>query len=318
MTRSSRLVATLSINAALVVGEIVGGVVAHSTGLLADAGHNLTDVAAVGLSLVAVRWAMRPRSDARSYGNQRATILAALTNAAFLAVVTVAIAALSVERLVHPVHVTGGIVIVVAGGALVANGVAALALTERSRDLNMRATRLHMVGDATASLAVLAAGVVVLVAGQWADRADPAASLVVAGIILIAAVRILRESASVLLESTPSDIDLAHLRGAVTGVTGVDEVHDLHVWSLSSDYRALSAHLVLSGHPTLEEAQAVVRRVRERVVRGFDIAHATLETECERCDDEAADPCGVDEHLHGARRLVTHPGRGATPSNRPA
>ncbi|HLW45126.1 MAG TPA: cation diffusion facilitator family transporter [Acidimicrobiales bacterium] len=311
--RSRRLVAAAAVNAVLVVAEIVAGVAAHSSALLSDAGHNLADVAAVGLSLAAVRWALRPRSEMRTYGNHRGTILAALANATVLAVVTVAIVALAVDRLLHPHAVHGVLMSAVAGGAVVVNGVAWLALREPGGDLNLQSAALHMVADAASSAAVVVAGIVVAVAGQGADLADPAASLAVAALILVQAVRVMRESADVLLESTPSDVDLAELRSALSSVEGVGDVHDLHVWSLSSDYRALSAHLVLTGHPSLEQAQQVGGEARRNVARRFGIAHTTFEMECERCDDELVDPCQVDETLS-----ATVPRRGATPSNHPA
>lgn len=295
MTRSARLRAALGINAALVAAEVVAGVVAHSTALLADAGHNLADVAAVVVALAAVRWALRPRSDARSFGNHRGTILAALGNAALLAVVTCAIAALGIDRLVHPAPVDGALEACVAGGALVANAVAAWVLRDPARDVSMRSVALHMFGDAAASGAAVVAGLFVVALGPAAERADPAASLAVAALVGFQAVRLVRESADVLLESTPADVDLAALRRTVTSVPGVGEVHDLHVWSLSSEYRALSAHLVLRGHPTLEAAQGVGGDVRERMLRDFGIAHTTFEMECERCDAKTADPCGMDD-----------------------
>jgi cobalt-zinc-cadmium efflux system protein len=306
MTRSSRLVAGLGLNGALVVGEVVAAALARSTVLLADAGHNLADVAALALSLAAVRWAMRPRSDTRSFGNHRATILAALANAALLAVVTFAVAALGVERVLHPVAVHGAVVAAVGGAALVVNGLAALLLVDRTRDLNMRGAFVHMAGDVLGSLGVVVAGVIVALAGQSAQLADPAASLAVCLLILVQAVGILRESSDVLLESTPTDVDLDRLRETVTAVPGVGEVHDLHVWSISSDYRALSAHLVLTGHPTLEQAQETGARVRDEVTRRFGIAHTTFELECERCVDEVVDPCAVDEHHAEPRAGVAH------------
>jgi cobalt-zinc-cadmium efflux system protein len=296
VTRTGRLVAALAVNAALVVGLAVAAGFAHSTGLLADAGHNLADVAAIALSLLAVRWALRPRSETRSFGNVRGTILAALLNAAALVAVTLAIVAVSVYRLVNPVQVRGGIVAVVAAAALVANAAAALFLHEGGRDLNMRSALLHMMGDVAASLCVLVAGVIIVATGGGAwNRLDPLASLVVAGIITYQAVDIVRESADVLLEATPSDVDLGALRAAINAVPGVGELHDLHVWSLSSEVRALSAHLVLTGHPTLEEAQVVAGRVRSAVEVPFDLVHTTFELECERCVDEVGDPCGMDD-----------------------
>lgn len=310
MSRTARLAVALVVNVALVAGQVVAGVVGHSTGLLADAGHNLTDVVAVAVSLVAVRWALRPRSEARTFGNLRGTILAALFNAGTLAVVTAAIVAESVYRLVHPEQVHGGIVVAVAAVAMVANAGSALVLHDGSHDLNMRSVLLHMAADVLASACVLVAGLVILATGGGAwDRADPVAALVVAALIVVQAVRLVRESADVLLESTPPDLDLATLRAAITGVRGVGEVHDLHVWSLSSDVRALSAHVVLTGHPTLEAAQEVGGRVRERVVEPFGIAHTTFELECERCVDDVGDPCGVDDAPTGHPALAGHRAR---------
>jgi cobalt-zinc-cadmium efflux system protein len=309
MSRSRRLGAALAVNAVLVVAEVAGGVDAHSTGLLSDAGHSLADVGSVVLSLAALRWSLRPRTELRTFGNHRGTILAALANATLLAVITLAILALSLYRLFHPVAVHGAVVGVVAGAALVLNGAAALALRDRTADLNMRSTALHMTADAAASAAVLVAGIIVATAGPGADRADPAAALLVGLLVLVQAIRVMRESADVLLESAPADVDVGVLRQALGAVPGIDDVHDLHVWSLSSDYRALSAHLVLSGHPSLEDAQRVGSAVRDRLARRFGIAHSTLEMECERCDDELPDPCASDELTEPRSPAPPAPGR---------
>lgn len=312
MTRSRRLGAALAVNAVLVVAEVAGGVGAHSAGLLSDAGHNLADVGSVVLALAALRWSLRPGTELRTYGNHRGTILAALANATLLTVITLAILGLSLYRLVHPVAVHGAVVGMVAGSALVLNGAAALVLRDRTAELNMRSTALHMTADAAASAAVLVAGIVVATAGPGADRADPAAALLVGLLVLVQAVRVMRESADVLLESAPADVDLTALRATVAAVPGVDEVHDLHVWSLSSDYRALSAHLVLGGHPSLEDAQRVGGAVRDGLARRFGIAHSTLEMECERCDDEVPQPCatdGLDETRPAGRRRGLAPFR---------
>jgi len=296
MTRTRRLVAALVINVLLVAGQLAAGIVAHSTGLLADAGHNLADVAAVTVSLLAARWALRPRSDERSFGNHRGTILAALWNSGTLVAVTLAIVAESAYRLADPERVDGLVVIVVAAAAMAANALAAVFLHDDHHDLNLRSALTHMTADVAASACVLVAGVIIVLTGGGAwDRADPVASLAVAVLIVVQAVRLMRESADVLLESTPTDVDLVSLRRTITEVGGVGEVHDLHVWSLSSEVRALSAHLVLTGHPTLEEAQTVATDVRGSVVGPFGIAHATFELECERCVEGFEDPCGVDE-----------------------
>jgi cobalt-zinc-cadmium efflux system protein len=314
-TRTRRLLIVLGLNLVLVLGQVVAGLVAHSLGLLADAGHNLTDAAGVVLSLWAVRLTLRPRTATRSFGLHRSTILAAFANAAVIAVVTVAIAVEAVRRLLHPSPVDGAIVVTVAAIALVLNGAAALAARDGTDDLNMRAMVLHAGGDAVASLAVLVAGAVIM-ADPGATWADPVASLVVAALIIVEALRLLRASVDVLLESTPAGVDLPSLTAAMAAVPGVAEVHDLHVWSLSGDVRALSAHVVLTGHPTLEEAQATGERVKAAVAGPHGIAHATVELECERCIDGDADPCLIDSLSDTDHPALTAPG--ADPARRSA
>ena len=293
MDRTRRIGISLGLNAALVVVQVAFGLVAHSSGLLADAGHNLADVGSLLLALVAARLVLRPPSAERSFGNHRATILAALANASLIAVVTVLIVVESVHRFGHPEPVRAGIVVAVASFGLVVNGVAVLLLRDGSKDLNMRSALLHMSGDALSSLAVVVAGIILLVAPA-ATWLDPLSALVVAAVIVYQASFVFRDSVAVLLESTPSDLDLAELRPTMAGVPGVSEVHDLHVWSLSSEMRVLSAHMVLTGHPTLEEAQAVGERVKRTIAEPFAISHSTLELECERCNDDDDDPCAME------------------------
>ncbi len=290
MTRTLRLTVSLALNVVLVAVQVGFGLGAHSVGLLADAGHNVTDVAVLVLSLLAVRFVMQPRSAERSFGNHRATILAALANAVIITAVTVIVVVESVRRYGHPEHVDAGVVVVVAAGALVVNAISVLVLRDRTGDLNMRSAMLHMLGDALASLAVLIAAAV-LIAVPSATWLDPTSALVVAAIIVWQATGVFRESISVLLESTPGDVDLPDLTAAMTAVEGVGEVHDLHVWSLSSEMRVLSAHVVLTGHPSLEEAQVVGERVKQAISGPFSISHSTLELECERCIDSQDDPC---------------------------
>ncbi|MEP6659819.1 MAG: cation diffusion facilitator family transporter [Acidimicrobiales bacterium] len=292
MDRSTRLRVALGINVALVVGQVIFGLTAHSVGLLADAGHNLSDVAALGVSLVAVVLAQRAANERKSFGYHRATILAAQVNAASILTVTGLLAWGAIVRLIHPADVEGTTVAIVAAVAFAANLATVRVLNDHSRDLNMRAALLHMVGDAAASVAVFAAGVVIAVTGGYA-RLDPIASLVVSALIAWRAVGLLRETTDVLLESTPENLDTAAILAAIAGTPGVESVHDLHTWSLSSEVAALSAHVVLDGHPSLEEAQVVAARVKTRLTREFTIAHATLEVECETCGVDERDPCAI-------------------------
>lgn len=297
MTRSARLTLALGLNLALVAAQVAFGLGAHSLGLLADAGHNLSDVAAVLVSLVAVRWARRAPTAERSYGYHRGTILAALANAAAILAVTVMIVYEGVRRLGDPEPVRGGLVVAVALTAFAINAASAMVLRDPGSDLNMASALLHMVGDAVASLGVAVAGLVILLTGRllWLD---PVVSMAIGLLIAVEALLLVRQAADVLLESTPRDVDLERLTSAMRTVEGVDGVHDLHVWSLSSEVRALSAHLVLAGHPSLEQAQEVGERVKHAIGPPFAIAHSTLELECEPCADCGQGPCGMDRGLN--------------------
>ena len=302
--RERRLMIALGFNGVIVVVQVVFGIIAGSLGLIADAGHNLTDVAALGASLVAVRWARRRPTPQRSFGYHRATILAAQANAASILGITVFILYEGVRRLLHPLPVSGGIVVVVAAVAAMANLGAALAVREthaghghggdHGGDLNMRSAMLHLMGDTAASVGVAIAGAVILATGglYWLD---PLVSMAIGCLIAYQAWKLLRATTDVLLESTPRGMRSADIIAVMAGVAGVEQVHDLHVWSLSSEVRALSAHIVLDGHPSLEEAQVVGAAVKAAVGARFGIAHATIELECEACSP-VGDWCSIEEH----------------------
>ena len=281
-SRKRRLVVALVLQVCIGLGEIAAGIASHSISLLADAGHNLIDAAGIGLAIFAVLWATAPGNERRSFGNHRATILAALANAAATAAVTVGIVVESIIRLMHPSHVDGLVITVTATLSLALNGLAALVLHEKAPDLNMKTSYFHMAADMLSSLAVVAAGVVLMINPSLV-RVDAIAPFVVAAFILYLAYGILKESVGVLMESTPAGITPHDLIDSIESIEGVDEVHDLHVWSLSSEFRALSAHLVIAGHPSLEDAQAIAEGARKMLRSSYGIDHATLELECERC-----------------------------------
>jgi cobalt-zinc-cadmium efflux system protein len=295
VTLRTRLAVALLLNLGIVAAQAVAGFGAHSVGLLADAGHNLVDGAGLGLSLLAVYMTRRPATPERSFGYHRSTVLAAQANAGAICVITVLVVAESVHRFFSPQPVQGGPMVVVAAVALVVDGIAAVVVWDTSsRDtFTVRTAVLHMGGDALASLGVVVAGLVILVTGRFAWL-DPAVGLGIAALIAWGAVGLLRSTTDVLLESAPYGLDVADLERAMAEVRGIDGVHDLHVWSLSTEIRALSAHLVLSGHPTLEEAQATGVEVRRAIADGFRIAHSTLELECETCSDNVSG-CAMEE-----------------------
>ena len=262
----------------ILVVEAAGGFVAHSLGLLGDAGHVLTDVLALGASLVSARLERRPPAGRWSYGFSRAGILAALFNASTLLVVSGAIIIEAIGRLLHPVAVQGTIVWVVALSSLLGNLYIGLRLHggHSHQSLNVRSAWLHVMTDAAASGTVLLAGVVIALTG-W-RVADPIASIVVSLLIVRFAWGILSETVAILMEATPGDVDLVALSEAISSDGAVRSCHHLHVWSIGSGERALSAHLVLRDMP-LADTGAVISRSSRLLEERFGIAHCTFQVE---------------------------------------
>ena len=280
-----RLRAALVLNAAFVAVEVLGAIAFSSLALLADAAHMGTDVVALVLALVAAGVARRPASKRHSYGLGRTEVLAALVNGALLVGVTIWVAVEAVRRLGDPQPVEGlGLTLVGVGGLAVNAASAVILLRDESRTLNVRAAALHMVGDAAGSAAAVTAGVAVLV---WDARwVDPLASLAICALVVAATWRLLREAVQVLLEGTPFGLDPHEIETEIRRLPGVEGVHHLHVWSLSSGVPALSAHVLAEPRYTLHEAQALAAAVRTLLSDRFGIRHATLEMECHNCETE--------------------------------
>ncbi len=276
------LAVALVLNAGFLVVEIVAGYAFGSLALLADAGHMLSDVAALALALLAFRLAARPASPAHSYGLQRAELLAALANAIALVLVAGWVAVEAVARLGDPPPVRGGGLLAVAAAGLVVNLIAAAQLARtRGDNLNMSGALLHVLADALGSVGALLAGVAVLAFdARWAD---PAVSLLIAGLIVASVWSLLRDVVHVLLEGTPKGIAPDAVAAALHDADEVDRVHHLHVWRLSSGSVALSAHVVAERVTTLHDAQLLGDRLKALVAERFGIDHATLEVECHDC-----------------------------------
>jgi cobalt-zinc-cadmium efflux system protein len=287
-SRGSALKIALALTCAVLVVELVGGLISHSLALLSDAGHVLTDVFALGLAWFAVAQSNRPADARRSYGYHRVSILAALVNSVTLIVIVLAIGYEAVRRLAHPEPVQGGVVIVAALIGIAINAFVAFGLRGHSRSLNMRAALMHVLGDIGASVGVVVAGLVILLTG-WL-YIDPLLSLGIAVLIAFGAWRIVRETVNLLLEGTPGEIDLAALSREITSTELVTSMHDLHVWALSSDEMALSCHVVVGECP-LRDAEHVVRDLEGRLCGKFAIGHTTIQV-------ESCHPCG--EIHHGA------------------
>lgn len=272
-----RLIVSLVLNLGITLLQVVGGIIANSLGLLSDAAHNLSDVVALGLSLWAVRLGRRRSTPTRTYAFKRAEILVALFNSAVLVAISIYLVVESIRRLLNPEPVQGLWVIGFAAGGLVINGLAALLLHSYGRrDLNLRSTFLHLVGDAATSFGVMLSGLLVYLTG-W-NYADPLVSILVSIWISRQAVRIIRSTVNILMEGTPEGIEFERVEAAIRSIKGVEGVHDLHIWAISSADLALSAHIEMDeGH--MSGATRLLIAIKEMLARDFGIGHVTLELE---------------------------------------
>jgi cobalt-zinc-cadmium efflux system protein len=264
----------LAINLVLVVAGVAGAILFDSVALLADAGHVLSDVAAIALGLLAAFLASRPAKGRRTFGFHRTEILAALLNGLVLVGVAVLVFVESIGRLSNPPDVEGGGVIAIGVLGLVGNVAATIALAAGDRrDLNLEAILRHSAADAVGSLGVVVSGAIVLATG-W-GYADPIAGIAIGVLILAGSVGLVREAFDVLMEAAPAGLDVQEIGQAMAAVPGVREVHDLHVWTVTSGFPALAAHVRVSPDEDVDEVRA---RVEAVLHDRFEINHTTLQT----------------------------------------
>jgi cobalt-zinc-cadmium efflux system protein len=265
----------IALNLVFVIVELVFGFIAGSMALIADAGHNLSDVLGLVIAWAGAVMARRSPSPRFTYGLKKASILAALANSALLMVAVGAIAAEAIRRLVEPQPSAGRTMIIVAAVGILVNGATALLFARgREHDINIRGAFLHMTADAAISAAVVFAGAVILWTNQhWVD---PVMSLAIAGIILWGSSGLLKESVGMTLAGVPAGIIVDEVEGALGELDGVETVHDLHVWPLSTTENALTAHLVA---PNVESTDMLLRTAREMLHDRFGIEHCTLQIE---------------------------------------
>src|SRR5256714_2323535 len=307
-TVGSGLRLALGLTLAVLVVELAGGLLSHSLALLADAGHVLTDVFALGLAWFAIEQSKRPGDRRRSYGYQRVGILAALLNAVALIVIVLAIGFEAVRRLMAPEPVQGGTVIATALVAIAINAFVLLTLRAEVNNLNLRAALLHVTGDVAASVGVVIAGAVIVLTG-WL-YIDPLLSLAIAALIAYGAWGIVRETVNLLIEGTPPDIDMAAVASEISGTSLVTGIHDLHVWALSSEDVALSCHIVIAD-TSLGDAEHVVRDLEGRLCGRFAIGHTTIQVEsCHPCGEIHH---GAGEHNHPHSHVVSISSAAARP-----
>ena len=276
-----RLALSLGITLAFVAVEIVAGIFANSLALLTDAAHNFTDVMALALSWWALRLTSQPADQGKTYGYHRAGILAALANSTTLVVIALGIFYEAYQRFINPPEVQADVLIGVGTLAVLINVVTALLVRRGAeQDLNIRAAFLHLMGDVLSTVGAVIAGVIIRFT-DW-NWLDPLVSVLIGFLILWSAWSIIREAVDILMESTPTDIDMDSMIGDITSVDGVHDVHDLHVWSITQSMRTLSAHLVTDDIP-ISEGASIQTRVNELLYHKYGVNHATLQLECEAC-----------------------------------
>jgi cobalt-zinc-cadmium efflux system protein len=274
------LVATL----AYVAVTFVAGLRAHSLALLSEAGHNVSDFLALLLSFAAIYFQSRPADDSKTFGYQRAGVLAAFVNAATLIVIAGWIGIEAIHRLSAPVAVQPKLMMTVAAAGVVMNGVIAALLWGVARDVNLRSAFLHMAGDTLSTAAVIAGGVGILLTGQ--NWIDPVLSLIIAALILWSSIGIVRETLNILLEGTPRGVSLSEIRSSMEAVEGVVNVHDLHVWSLGSHSSAMACHVTIADIPPSESACILVK-LNHVLREHFHISHTTVQFEHIGCEELA-------------------------------
>jgi cobalt-zinc-cadmium efflux system protein len=273
------------LNVAYVVIQVIFGVAAHSLALLADAGHNLSDVLGLLLAWSAIHLGQRPPTERRTYGMKRSSILAALANAVFLLLTTGGITWEAIRRFGEPAPVAGWTVIWVALGGIAVNTMTALLFGEgRKRDINVRGAFLHMAADAAVSAGVVLAGIVILLTGwRWVD---PAVSLAVSGVIIWSTWGLLRDSLNMALDAVPANINVSAVREYLATLPAVTNVHHLHIWPLSTTETALTVHLVKSDSSPNDD---LIKKVNSDLHERFGINHATIQCEF-ACVNNECDP----------------------------
>ena len=292
---------SLVVTAVYIVLLVVAGIRAHSLALLSEAGHNLSDFFALLLSLTAVYLQSRPPSSTKTYGYHRAGVLAALVNAVSLVAVSGFIFYEAFRRLQNPQQVHASVMISVAAAGVVMNGVIALLLYRAGCDVNIRSALLHEIGDTLSTGAVILGGWAIMATGRY--WIDPVLSVAIGVLILWSGFGIVRETLNILLEGTPRGVKLEQVEAAMRRIDGVNDVHDLHVWNIGSETRALSCHISIEDIPP-SVSERILRDLKECLRHDFHISHTTIQfenVECEvahGCVIPVAESTGTKAHKH--------------------
>lgn len=280
-TGRKRMVIALGIVLCILALEIAGGIISNSLALLGDAGHMLVDALALGLSLFALMISRRPATSQKTFGYYRVEIMAALANGTILALVAVYIFYEAYHRFLSPVDVNTTVMLIIAIIGLCANLSAVLLLKGVSKaNLNIKAAFWHVMGDTISSVGVIIAAVIILSTG-W-QYADAVVAVFIGCIILWGAVKLVRESVEILMEAVPGHIQVDTVIDNIRGVPGVVDVHDVHIWTITSGVHALSAHVIIEDQQVSKSTE-IVRTINTMLTGKFDIGHTTLQLECDTC-----------------------------------
>jgi cobalt-zinc-cadmium efflux system protein len=297
-----RLGIVLGIIFVIMLAEVIGGILSNSLALLGDAGHMLVDALAMGISLFALTMSLKPATSSKTYGFHRVEIMAALANGVTLVLVAAVIFIEAYQRFIHPPVVKAPLMLVIAAIGLVANLASMFILRGVSHhSLNVKAAFWHVIGDTASSVGVIIGGIIIAITG-W-GIVDPIIACVIGVIILVGAVNVVRESTDILLEAVPEHISVDEVIKSLKTVPGVDEVHDVHIWTLTTDIHALSAHLIIQDRSVSGSAE-IVEKVNHDLGERFNITHTTLQLECERCSScPEGNVCNITRPEEPSRRV---------------
>jgi cobalt-zinc-cadmium efflux system protein len=278
------MLVVLAITAGIMIAEVIGGLLANSLALLSDAGHMLTDILALGLSLTAMRFARKPATLTKTFGFYRLEILAAFLNGVLLLAISLYIFYEAYHRLMNPSEIKGVFMLIVAAIGLAANG-AGIAILRRSafRNVNVRSVLFHLMGDTISSAGVIIGGIVIIYTGWYI--VDPLIGILIGALILSGAYSLVRESVDILLEATPKEIDAETLISDLLRIEGVKEVHHLHLWTITSGIYAMSAHVVIDDC-LISKSTLLLNEIERLLREKYGMEHITIQLESESCGDD--------------------------------
>ncbi len=276
------LLVALAITLIMMIAEVIGGLLSNSLALLSDAGHMLTDNLALLLSFFAMTFATMPATERKTFGFYRLEILAAFVNGVVLVLISLYIIYYAYLRMIHPEHVEGKLMLIIAIIGLVANVIGAFVLMKHSKSsLNIRGAYLHILGDALSSVGVVIGGIIIIFTGWY--LIDPILSILISLVIMYGAWSLVKESVNILLESVPAHINIDDVASEIAKIDGVQEAYHIHLWTITSGVYAMSAHVLIDDQ-LVSRSKELIEDIQSILSKKFNVFHSTIQLECEKCD----------------------------------